>query len=139
MPFTVQYSQRFNYREINEKSFPVLQLGVSSPSQPALSVDIDAYLDSGAEYSLFNGWIARSLGFDLYSGPLRPYGTTAGHRIEGRVHPVRLSHPDLGSFELEMGFSTEQISRDLLGRDFFELIQIGFRQRHRVYYLSPTP
>lgn len=140
MPFTVQYSHSFNYQEFGDKSFPVLQIGVSSPLHPESgSIDIDGYLDSGAEYSLLNGWIAKSLGFDLYNGSVRQYNTTAGNTIEGRVHRVRLSHPDLGSFELEMGFSNERISRNLLGRDFFDLIQIGFRQRHRVYYLTPTP
>lgn len=139
MAFSVRYSHRFNYREVKNSSFPVLQFRVSNPQQSEMGVDIDAYLDSGAQYSLLNGWLATSLGLDLYSGAPRWYGTTAGRRIEGRVHQIRLSHPSLGSFELEVGLSTEEIRRDLLGRDFFNLVQIGFRERQLVYYVTPTP
>lgn len=139
MVFAVQYDYRFNYREINQKSFPIVQFRVSNPLHPELAVDIDCYLDSGAQYSLLNGWIAAELGLDLFSGTARRYGTTAGSEIEGRVHQVRLSHPDLGSFDLDVGLSTQQIRRDLLGRDFFDLIQIGFRERHLTFYVSPRP
>lgn len=139
MAFLVRYSHRFNYREIQKSSFPILQFRVSNPLQAELGVDIDAYLDSGAQYSLLSGWIATSLGLDLYSGRQRWYGTTAGHRIEGRVHQIRLSHPGLGSFDIGVGLSTEEIRRDLLGRDFFNLVQIGFRERQLEYYMTPSP
>ena len=81
----------------------------------------------------------RGLGLNLYSGPRKVYGSTAGESIEGRLHKVRLSHPDLGDFDLEIGFSTGVIRRNLLGRDFFNLIQIGFRERYHTYYLTPSP
>lgn len=57
----------------------------------------------------------------------------------GRVHRVSLSHPTLGNFEIEIGFSTEPIRREILGRDFFSQIQIGFREKQLSYYITPEP
>jgi hypothetical protein len=102
-------------------------------------LDIDAYLDSGAERSLFEGWITRAIGLDLLAGRTIPYASLTRQTIEGRLHPVRLSHPSLGHFELEVGFSTGNISRNILGRDFFNLIQVGFRENHLAFYVTPTP
>jgi hypothetical protein len=48
-------------------------------------------------------------------------------------------HPDLGSFTLEVGFSSTDIHRNLLGRDFFNLAQIGFRERFLTLYVTPAP
>ena len=52
---------------------------------------------------------------------------------------MRLFHGDLGEFELEIGFSESPIRRNILGRDFFNLLQIGFRERYLVFYVTPTP
>ena len=136
---TVEYTHRFDYVRISGEPFPVLQLRVLSPSQPELGLDVDAYLDSGAQGSLFNGWRARALGLDLLSGPRKQYGPIVGPSIEGRLHRVRLSHPILGNFDLEIGFSTVEITREILGRDFFNLIQIGLRERYLTYYITPSP
>lgn len=136
----VSYEYRFEYpRNPEGNPFPILQLRVLNPSDPEKGLDIDAYLDSGAEYSLLNGWIAVLLGLDLFSGSERKYGPIAGPIITGRVHRVRLSHPILGDFDMDIGFSTDGINRDVLGRDFFNLIQIGFRERQLTFYVSPRP
>jgi hypothetical protein len=44
-----------------------------------------------------------------------------------------------GDFNLEIGFTDRQIRRNLLGRDFFNLVQIGFREHQLQYYLNTTP
>ena len=51
--------------------------------------------------------------------------------MEACLHAVRLSHPELGCFDLEIGFSPFPLRRNLLGRDFFNLVQIGFRERQQ--------
>jgi len=136
----VEYKYRFPYPlDPQGDPSPILQLRVFNPSNTFSGLDIDTHLDSGAEYSLLNGWIARTLGFDLLSGNLRTYGPLVGPTIAGRVHRVRLSHPELGNFDMEMGFSTVEIHREILGRDFFNLTQIGFRERQLTYYLSTVP
>ena len=137
---TVSYSHRFNYpRDPQGNSFPILQLRILNLSNPTNGLDIDAYLDSGAEYSFLNGWIAHVLGLDLLSGSLRRYGPLVGPAIDGRVHRVRLSHPGLGQFDMDIGFSTVDIRREILGRDFFNLAQIGFRENHLTYYITAAP
>ena len=137
---TVSYSRRFNYLyDLQNQRFPGLPLRISSPNHPEQELDIDAGLDSGAQRSLFNGEIGRVLGLDLFSGREVAYVSTTGVSVIARMHPVSLSHPALGRFRLEVGFSTTHIRRNLLGRDLFNLIQIGFRERHLTFYVTPTP
>lgn len=138
---TVQYQHQFSYTYAPEYKdhFPILPLRVTNPRDPTLALDVDVYLDSGAKRSFFDGWIATALGLDLLSGPRITHGSSAGFQTTGHLHQVTLSHPALGSFALEVSFSTAQISRNLLGRDFFNFIQIGFRERHLAFYVTPTP
>jgi hypothetical protein len=133
----VQYAHRLAYPlDSLGKPFPILQLRISNPADSEQGLDIEGYLDSGAEYSLFNGWMATAIGFDLLSGTERKYGPIVGPTIVGRVHRIRLAHPAVGTFDLDVGFSTQEIRREILGRDFFNLVQIGFRERYLSYYLK---
>ncbi len=52
---------------------------------------------------------------------------------------VQLAHADLGTFELEIAFSTSEIQRNLLGRDFFDLVQVGIREHHLELLVTPAP
>jgi hypothetical protein len=133
----VQYTHQLAYPlDSQGKPFPILQLRISNPADSEHGLDIEGYLDSGAEYSLLNGWMATAMGFDLLSGTERKYGPIVGPTIIGRVHRIRLAHPTVGTFDLDVGFSTQEIHREILGRDFFNLIQIGFRERYLSYYLK---
>ena len=138
---TVQYQHEFPYTYVGEYDdyFPILTLRMTNPRQSEQSLDIDGYLDSGAKRSLFDGWIAATLGFDLFSGPKVTHGSSTGFQITGHLHQVRFFHPALGSFDLEISFSTVEISRNLIGRDFFNLVQVGFREKYLTFYLTPTP
>jgi hypothetical protein len=137
---TVQYAYEIAYTHdpFTGNPFPILPLRAANLNNLGRALDINAYLDSGAQRSLFDGWIATSLGLDLLSGQALSYGSLGG-TIQGRLHRVRLSHLDLGEFDLEIGFSESQIRRNLLGRDFFNLTQIGFRERYLTFYVTPTP
>jgi hypothetical protein len=135
----VSYSFRYNYRAVSEDSFPLVMLRISNPSRQDISLDVDAYLDSGSQRSLFNGWRARVLGLDLLEGETKHYSSTTGSSIEAKLHTIHVHHDDLGDFELEVGFSLVGIQRELLGRVFFNLTQIGFREKQLQYYLTPTP
>ncbi len=104
-----------------------------------LAVTVDAYLDSGARYSLFDGSILEVIGLRLLEGVRRDYFPVSGGPIEGRLHRVRLIHQSLGTFDLEIGFSTGPINRNVLGRDFFDVIQLGFREHRLTFYVEPTP
>lgn len=136
----VTYDHVFNYLYgVDNRQFPGLIIRVENPHDSERAIEVDAHLDSGAERSLFNGWIANTIGLELLSGPELKYKATNDTTVEGRVHRVILSHPLLGHFPIEVGFSTGPIRRNLLGRDFFVLIQIGFREWHSTFYVTASP
>jgi len=138
---TVEYDHEIPYaHDPNGRQYPRLTLRLMNPADAERAVDLDAYLDSGAERSLFDGSFALLLGIDdLFAGHQIAFQSTAGLALEARLHPVRLSHPALGFFDLEVGFSTAPIRRNLLGRDFFSRVQIGFRESRLALYISPQP
>lgn len=136
---TVNYQHVFNYRHLEEHTFPILQLRVLNPLDLDRGMDTDGYLDSGCQASLFEGSIASIIGLDLLAGEPKLYAPLSGPGIEARLHSIRLSHPDLGNFDLKVGFSLTRIPRNLLGRDFFNLMQVGFRERRLTFYMNRTP
>jgi hypothetical protein len=137
---TVAYRFQFPYRYSPAgEPFPILPVVVTNPRQHSHAVDAIAYLDSGAQRSLFDGTVARVIGLDLLAGRRLQFASPAGMPIEAMLHTVRLSHPELGDFDLAVGFSTAPLRRNLLGRDFFNLVQIGFRERHELFYITPRP
>ncbi len=136
----VSYTHQFDYAYASEeRRFPGLVVRLANPQPPEQGIDVDAFLDSGCERSLFDGRHASALGLDLLAGRIKRYAPTSGPSIEARLHEVLLIHPNLGRFQLEVGLSTNNIARNLLGRDFFNLIQVGFRERHLEFYIEPTP
>ena len=133
---TVDYQHEFGYTAAGHSSAPLVSLRASTVVARTVSVDIDAHLDSGAERSLFDGALASMLGLDLLSGrPLR-FAATAGPPLEARVHRLRLWNEMLGGFDLDVALTTQHIRRNLLGRDFFNLFQGGFRERYLAFYLA---
>lgn len=140
MASSVSYSHRFEYSydEDGGRS-PLLSVRVSNLDDPALMVDVDVAVDSGAERSLLDGQVGALLGLDVLRGPRLSFETMAGGVFTATLHAVRLSHPDLGMFELEVAFSQSEIRRNLLGRDFFDLVQIGFREHHLAFFMTPSP
>jgi hypothetical protein len=113
---TVTYSHEFPYRHILAGgTFPVLPITIGAAHHLPRSADVIAYLDSGAQRSLFDGTLAGAIGLDLLAGRRLTMASTAGFSIDAIVHPVRLSHPDLGDFNLEIGFSTVPCAAIYLG------------------------
>ena len=135
----VDYRYSFNYRQLGSGSFPIIPVRITRQDDPEVGIDADAYLDSGAERSLFNGHFLAALEIDLVNNKRKFYNSTIGDSITAYLHDVRISVPDAGDFNLEIGFTDGQIRRNLLGRDFFNLVQIGFREHQLQYYLNTTP
>jgi hypothetical protein len=139
MATIVEYQHQIEYAyDRKGKRFPRLDFRMSTSSLTD-AVDVEAYLDNGCEYTLFNGWLGASLGLDLLSGRRRRFQSASGSFLEAAVHSVHLVHDDLGVFELEVAFSLTEIQRCLLGRDFFNLAQIGFRERYQYFFVTPEP
>jgi len=138
--FTVTYEHLLAYvHDRDGKRFPRLTFRLSSAADPTRAMDVEAYLDSGAEKSLFDGRIAAILGIDVLAGPRIRYESAAGSSFAATIHPVRLVHDDLGSYELDVGFTSAEIKRNLLGRDFFNINQIGFRENQLSFFITSRP
>lgn len=137
----VSYTYQFGYTisEASGRSFPGLVIQIRTPDDEANTLDVQAHLDTGAEYSLFDGGIAAALGIDLLDGGTATFRPTAGPAIDARWHHVVIAHELLGNFPLRIAFSTGEIQRNILGRDFFSAIQIGFRERQLEFYVTPAP
>jgi hypothetical protein len=134
----VEYEHLLDYlRDKNGVPFPGLRIEICRPDLSNSAIVVPAHLDSGASRSIFDGEIAETIGLDLLSGSNVTYQSTTGAVVEAGLHEVRLAHPSLGACILEVGFSTTKIARNLLGRDFFDLFQIGFREHRLQIYLSP--
>jgi hypothetical protein len=102
-------------------------------------LEVMAHLDSGTETSLFDGRIGRAIGLDLSAGEILVFRSSTGAEIGASLHPVRVAQEKLGGYELTIAFGEQPITRNLLGRDFFNLFQIGFRERHlKIFFSAET-
>jgi hypothetical protein len=135
----VTYNHTFGYRDSRHGFAPILLVTLALPALPDLGIDVEAYLDSGATHSLFDGELAVALGLGLVSGPPRHYYATTGDGVQAHRHSILLRHAPIPPFTLEIGFSTSPIARNLLGRDLFNLLQVGFRERRSEFYIEPLP
>jgi hypothetical protein len=125
---TVVYQTKVPYlRKAGGSLFPGLFVELQNPSRFSRAVEIPVELDSGAEYSLFQGPLAIALGFTLFDGRPFEFGLANRMSLDSRILPVVIKHGELGSFNLEARFSTGPLRRNILGRDFFDLLQVGFR------------
>ena len=134
----VSYRVSFDYLRDPETGdpFPGLWVAVGNLDTDS-RLEVQCHLDSGAEISLFDGEIARGIGLDLQNGPSQMYSTNSGAKLAARLHRIRLGHDELGEHQLRVGFSEQRLARNLLGRDFFSLFQIGFQERRSTLFFSP--
>ena len=140
MAILVSYDYEYTYPyDDRGESHPTLRIQLANPGDASLAVKVDASIDSGAGKSLFHGELLPAIGLQLMDGQRQLYSSTSGYQLRARLHQVIVSHPDLGSFPLKVGFSEEPIRRNLLGRDFFALMQIGFREMHSTFYITAMP
>ena len=136
---TVQYSIEFPYRIHQDELFPMVMIALRNPATRE-SVDQDAFLDSGASRSIFLGEVAHMIGLDLLEGEPWEFRTNTGQPVHARIHRVEMVLVDgMAPFSLDLAFSTDRLQRNLLGRDFFHLVQIGFRERYAQLLVEPVP
>jgi len=137
---SVNYSLEFNYRIYQDELFPVLTVEVRNPVNDE-SVEQDAFLDCGAARSIFMGTILPMVGLTLLDGEEWNFQTNDGRLVEARIHPIQIVLTEDGTqtvFDLPLAFSMADIQRNLLGRDFFDRIQVGFRESHSQFFIEPT-
>ena len=79
-------------------------------------------------------WV--DIGLDLFNGKPFAFELNNGVALHARILPVVISHQQLGRFNFDARFSTEPLRSNILGRDFFDLLQVGFDEHHSEVYLS---
>jgi hypothetical protein len=136
---TVTYTSSFMYRDHGNGPFPTLQVEIVNAADPSLRVNVDAYLDTGASRSVFFGWIPEAIGLNILDGQPLSYVNNMGQSEDGRILSVIINHPDLGEFPIDIGFAMWNPSRSLLGRDFLNLIQVGFRESQFEFHIEASP
>lgn len=140
MAILVSYDHEYTYPyDDRGERCPILHIQLANPADALMAVEVDASIDSGTGKSLFDGELLPAIGLQLMDGQRQLYSSAGGYQLWAWLHQVIVSDPDLGSFRLKVGFSEVKIRRNLLGRDFFALIQIGFRERHSAFYMTSTP
>ncbi len=117
--------QVFAYRNFAGTFMPILRVRLTFGERSAY---VDAYVDSGASFSIFAGEVAEELGINLYDGQLVYVMVGSGAEI-----PVYLFRLILGIGREELsatiGFSEELgVGFNLLGRkDVFDQLEFCFR------------
>jgi hypothetical protein len=138
----IEYKNSFQYLldPITQDYFPGLTVRILKPGSAHTGIDLDVHFDSGASRSLLNGEIiVPALELDLFSGPVQRYLPVSGVGLEGRIHKVEIFHPDLGSFSLDLVSARFRYAGIFSEGIFFNLIQIGFRERHQTLHIRSEP
>lgn len=127
----------YPYLPIGERPSPVIPLGIGYRGRWRR---VEAYVDSGATFSLFHPQIATELGITLEQGAKIWMQTASGDFIPVYLHLVDVQ---LGGqrFQAEVGFSERLGVRfNLLGRSlFFERFEICFNDSTKTVTLTPIP
>jgi len=132
---TIDYQLVVPYRLLPVGFRPCLAVRVTGPRD---YVDLVAHVDSGSYHVVFDGQTAKAIGLNLTDGEYKGLQSSRGV-IHARLHDVTLEVEGY-RFPCRVAFTEEHIVRPLLGRTgFFDLWQIGFRERVSEMYLSPDP
>lgn len=125
---------RFPYQRVSGRPSPVVTVRLFRDKGQA---DVDAYVDSGAFYSVFQPYVAQRLGIDIETGLRRGVILGDGRLITIYLHRVGLR---LGDEHLSatIGFSRELgIGFNLLGRySIFDKLMFCFNDHQRTLYVS---
>ena len=117
--------QVFSYRNFRGTFMPIIRVRLTFGESNAYT---DAYVDSGASFSIFASEIAEQLGINLYEGQLVYVLVGSGAEISVYLHRLTLG---IGQEELSatIGFSEELgVGFNLLGRkDVFDQLEFCFR------------
>lgn len=121
----------FSYKQLtNSKYGPIVPLTLRGRNRWIL---FDAFVDSGADYSVFHEKVAIMLGLNLLSGRKKIVVVGDGDNMTVYLHAVKVKFADF-IFEALIAFSSDLGSGfNLLGRKtFFEKFQICFNDKDKI-------
>ena len=125
----------FSYKTYHQLTYPIITIEVRGAN---VIRNIDAYVDSGATYSIFSVEEASRLKIPFLKGKEINIKVGDGNSIPVYIHtlPVRIGHV---SFKATIGFSHRLgVGFNIIGRmDFFERFDITFSEARRRVILYP--
>lgn len=114
--------------------------GISIPIRVrsgARTVDVLAYIDTGASDCLFERIVGETLRLDVEAGEPRGFATAAG-RVQTFGHSVIIETLDLRIESMVYFFADENVKKNLLGRrGWLDRLRFGLVEHDQVLYLAP--
>ena len=142
MASRVDYYYEYPYRPMPPQflHFPVLQIGLQNPNDQARQSETVVYVDSGSKYTVLDGSLAADIGINYRDGRPQKLGSAIGGSIDSWINQVMVQLDGFSPILLGIAFVDPLInlSRPLLGRDFFYHAQIGFWEYAELLYISPN-
>lgn len=120
----------FPYKKVSASTYgPIISVALRAPAR---WVPFNAFVDSGADYSVFHSDVAILLGFDLTAGRKKIVTVGDGDEMTTWLHDVRVRFAGY-VFVAVIAFSSGLgAGFNLIGRKtFFEKFQVCFNDRDR--------
>ena len=123
---------RFPYIQERSKFLPIISLQIKSKVKVDW-ITFDAFVDSGASYSIFKAEIGDILGLEMEKGNKILITVGDGSLIVVYIHRLIIQIGD-EEFEAEIGFSKQLgIGFNIIGRkDIFERFKVCFDEKEKV-------
>ena len=120
---------RFPYFELRDKLAPIIPVELRNNDEV---IGYDAYVDSGAAYSVFHSDVVDDLGIKLEDGEKTYITVGDGSQIIVYLHKISVRIADR-EFEATIGFSRHLgIGFNIIGRlDIFERFKICFDEKEK--------
>jgi len=117
------YSVEFDYARHRKRAIPLIPISLRSKNS---WVEVWAYVDSEAFYSIFDDKVAELLGIELEEGKRMLAVVGDGSFIPLYLHKVQMKLEE-DEFEMEIGFSAKLgVGFNLLGMDLFDRYKVTF-------------
>ena len=122
---------RFQYQQRHGKFLPIIPIKLKSVVGEWIT--FDAFVDSGASYTLFTAEIGEILGLDVENGEKIYVTVGDGSLITVYLHELEVKIGEK-TFKATIGFSKQLgIGFNIIGRkDFFEKFKICFDERAKI-------
>lgn len=122
---------RFQYQQRHGKFLPIIPIKLKSVDGEWIT--FDAFVDSGASYTLFTAEIGEILGLDVENGEKIYVTVGDGSLITVYLHELEVKIGEK-TFKATIGFSKQLgIGFNIIGRkDFFEKFKICFDERAKI-------
>lgn len=120
---------KFPYVAFGGKFLPIVPVRLGREKW----ISVDAYVDSGASYSVFHAWITEAMGLRLEDGEKDYLTVGDGSHIMVYMHPMKVQLAGK-EFDANIGFSRRLgVGFNILGRaDIFDRFTICFSDKQRV-------